>query len=94
MLLQLPEHHEALWERFPSKLRAQIRRPQREHPEVLQGGLEYLDDFYAVFARNMRDLGTPVYSKIFFRNILQTFTDHSKIIMQFACIIDRWRPPS
>jgi FemAB-related protein (PEP-CTERM system-associated) len=80
MLLELPEHHEALWERFPSKLRAQIRRPQHEHPEVVQGGLEYLDDFYTVFARNMRDLGTPVYGKVFFSNILKRFPRESTIV--------------
>jgi FemAB-related protein (PEP-CTERM system-associated) len=80
MLLQLPEHHEALWELFPSKLRAQIKRPQRAHPEVLRGGAEYLDDFYTVFARNMRDLGTPVYGRKFFSNILKTFPRESTIV--------------
>jgi len=80
MLLPLPEHHEVLWEGFSSKLRAQIKRPQHEHPEILQGGLEHLDDFYTVFARNMRDLGTPVYGKVFFSNILKTFPRESTIV--------------
>ena len=73
MLLPLPDSHQALWRSFTSKLRAQIRRPQREQPDIMCGGPECLDDFYAVFARNMRDLGTPVYGKSFFTNILQTF---------------------
>jgi FemAB-related protein (PEP-CTERM system-associated) len=34
---------------------------------------EFLDDFYVVFARNMRDLGTPVYSRRFFGEVLKTF---------------------
>ena len=34
------------------------------------GGAELLDDFYRVFAIHMRDLGTPVYSKQFFANVL------------------------
>ncbi len=80
MLLTLPKEQDVLWHSFSSKLRAQIRRPQREQPDVRCGGLECLDDFYAVFTRNMRDLGTPVYGKAFFRNILQTFTEHSRII--------------
>lgn len=80
MLLQLPDKQETLWNNFPSKLRAQIRRPQREQPEVRSGGVEYLNDFYVVFARNMRDLGTPVYSKSFFEYILQTFPERSRII--------------
>ncbi len=81
MLLRLPGSVEALDKQIGSKLRAQIKRAQRESPEVLQGGSELLDDFYTVFARNMRDLGTPVYSKQFFNKILQTFPDESRLIV-------------
>jgi FemAB-related protein (PEP-CTERM system-associated) len=58
-----------------------VRRPLRESPQVLSGEIELLDEFYAVFARNMRDLGTPVYSKAFFGNILDCFPDESRIIL-------------
>jgi len=81
MILSLPGTHDALWQTFTPKLRAQIRRPQREKPQLLQGGEEYLNDFYAVFTRNMRDLGTPVYSKVFFRNILKNFPDACHIMV-------------
>ncbi len=81
MLLRLPQSVEELDKQIGSKLRAQIKRAQREQPEVLQGGAELLDDFYTVFARNMRDLGTPVYSKKFFSKILQTFPDESRLIV-------------
>jgi hypothetical protein len=37
MLLPLPESPEALWAGFTAKLRAQIRRPQRENPQMLLG---------------------------------------------------------
>jgi FemAB-related protein (PEP-CTERM system-associated) len=37
------------------------------------GGEELLDDYYLVFSRCMRDLGTPVYKKHFFRTIVETF---------------------
>jgi FemAB-related protein (PEP-CTERM system-associated) len=37
------------------------------------GKEEYLDSFYDIFSTNMRDLGTPVYGKKFFRNILREF---------------------
>jgi len=80
MLLSLPEIEDALWQTFTSKLRAQIRRAQRENIQVNSGGKECLADFYTVFARNMRDLGTPVYGKKFFNNILHTFSKNSKII--------------
>jgi len=81
MILPLPDNHEALWQTFTPKLRAQIKRPQRERTEILQGGAEYLKDFYTVFTRNMRDLGTPVYSKSFFLNILHTFPDACHIMV-------------
>jgi len=81
MILPLPRNHEALWQDFSPKLRAQIRRPQREQPQILQGGEEYLDDFYSVFARNMRDLGTPVYPRSFFRHIFNRFPDACHIMV-------------
>ncbi len=81
MILPLPDSADILWNSFPSKLRAQIRRAGREHSRTVHGGLELLDEFYCVFARNMRDLGTPVYGKSFFRHILETFPDDCRIIV-------------
>ena len=37
------------------------------------GNSEELESFYKVFSINMRDLGTPVYSKHFFKNIIEEF---------------------
>jgi FemAB-related protein (PEP-CTERM system-associated) len=73
MLLQLPETEEQLAKQLGSKLRSQIKRPQRENPQVTIGRSELVTDFYEVFSRNMRDLGTPVYSKNLFREVLETF---------------------
>ncbi|NKB37616.1 MAG: FemAB family PEP-CTERM system-associated protein [Gammaproteobacteria bacterium] len=81
MVLELPELEEELWQALGSKRRAQIKRPLRENPEVHQGGLDLLDDFYRVFAINMRDLGTPVYSKKFFSAIIETFPSHCRLIV-------------
>jgi len=83
MILSLPNNDNDLWDTFSSKLRSQIRRSQREETRVMFGDKDCLDDFYTVFARNMRDLGTPVYSKVFFANILQKFAEHSKIIVVY-----------
>ena len=81
MILPLPDSHEILWNTFTSKLRSQVKRSQLDESRVSFGQVELLDDFYTVFARNMRDLGTPVYGKSFFRNILKKFPEHSKIIV-------------
>lgn len=74
MRLELPSSSEKLWKSFPCKLRSQIRRPQKEGMYVKVGREDELDSFYNVFSINMRDLGTPVYPKRFFRNILEYFS--------------------
>jgi FemAB-related protein (PEP-CTERM system-associated) len=80
MILELPQTAGALAKQLGSKLRSQIKRAEREQANVRSGGLELLDDFYAVFAENMRDLGTPVYPKRFFRAILERFPHHARIV--------------
>lgn len=79
MRLDLPREPETLWKRFPSKLRSQIRRALKEQLTVRLEGIELLDDFYRVFARNMRDLGTPVYGRRFFEAILNEFPKDARI---------------
>ena len=71
MMLALPDTPGALWQRFKPTLRAQIRRPRKAGLYARLGGEDLLDDFYGVFARNMRDLGTPVYAPGFFRAFLR-----------------------
>ena len=71
MVLPLPDAAEKLWEAMGAKVRAQIKRADPHNLKFVAGGIELLDDFYHVFSINMRDLGTPVYSKQFFKNILQ-----------------------
>jgi FemAB-related protein (PEP-CTERM system-associated) len=83
MRLQLPQDAETLWKTFPSKLRSQIRRGEKEGLTANLGGLDLLDDFYGVFARNMWDLGTPVYGRGFFREILQVFPKESKVCVVY-----------
>lgn len=75
MIRQLPASVEMLDRQLGSKLRAQIRRAEREATEVCVGREELLDDFYRVFARNMRDLGTPVYSRGFFAGALAAWPE-------------------
>jgi serine/alanine adding enzyme len=79
MRLQLSDNPDQLWRIFSSKLRSQIRRPEKEGMYSKLAGEEELDSFYKVFSVNMRDLGTPVYPKRFFRLILQNFPDSSHI---------------
>jgi FemAB-related protein (PEP-CTERM system-associated) len=81
MVLTLPESEERLAKQLGAKLRSQIRRADREAPEVVWGNTELLQDFYRVFAPAMRDLGTPVYSERFFRTALEAFSGLAAVIV-------------
>ncbi|TWX52483.1 FemAB family XrtA/PEP-CTERM system-associated protein [Colwellia hornerae] len=83
MILQLPETAEALGKLIGSKRRSQIKRPIKEGVSHKIGKTELLDDFYQVFCENMRDLGTPVYGKTFFKNILEVFAEHCTICVVY-----------
>lgn len=70
MIRSLPADDETLDNELGSKLRAQVNRAREHSPETRFGGIELLNDFYRVFAQNMRDLGTPVYGKNWFRALI------------------------
>jgi FemAB-related protein (PEP-CTERM system-associated) len=76
MLLQLKE---GMWERIDRKVRNQIRKAEKSALTSERGGAELARDFYSVFSRNMRDLGTPVYSRRFFDEVLTTFPERTRV---------------
>ena len=83
MILDLPESQDALGKSIGSKRRSQIKRPIREGVSHKIGGKELVDDFYEVFCINMRDLGTPVYSKKLFESIFEIFPENTKICVVY-----------
>ena len=87
VVLDLPDDPEALFDRFDAKLRSQIRRPQKEGI-VVRFGPDQVDPFFSVFARHMRDLGTPTQSLALFRAIAEHFPDDCV----FACAYIGDRP--
>jgi FemAB-related protein (PEP-CTERM system-associated) len=64
---------EKMFQELDKKVRADVRKSQRSGFTADFGGEEFLEDFYRVFAVNMRDLGTPVYALRFFREIFHAF---------------------
>jgi serine/alanine adding enzyme len=83
MLLSLPGSSDLLAKSFKSKLRSQINKPLKEGCTSSTGGLELLEDFYKVFAINMRDLGSPVHSIELMRRVLGEFPEHARIIVVY-----------
>lgn len=75
----LPATPQALWAETDRKVRNQVRKAQKSGLEVRSGGSELMPDFYAVFAENMRDLGTPVYPQKLFNEVLRVFPDNARL---------------
>lgn len=82
--LDLPEDIDAVMASLKAKVRSQVRRPIKDKMFGASGGLNLLDQYYDIFARNMRDLGTPVLPKAFFRNILETFPEQAYIVVIYT----------
>jgi FemAB-related protein (PEP-CTERM system-associated) len=79
MRLALPASDVELDASFKSKLRSQIKKSNEHNLTIGWGRFELLDDFYRVFAINMRDLGTPVFSKQLFKEILTAFPNEAEL---------------
>jgi serine/alanine adding enzyme len=88
MRLSLPLTAEQLWNSFKSKLRSQIRAGEKHDFQVAFGSHDLLSDFYGVFSRNMRDLGTPVFPKRLFHSILDQFQNAA----EFCVLRHQGRP--
>jgi FemAB-related protein (PEP-CTERM system-associated) len=88
MRRDLPASADGLWNELPPKVRNQVRKARQHQLTVHWGGRELLRDFYAVFSRNMRDLGTPVYGKRLFQTILDQFPEQAEL-----CVLRAGRQP-
>jgi serine/alanine adding enzyme len=88
MRLELPDSADELLKSFKSKLRSQVKKSGEYELTVEFGGEELLRDYYVVFAHNMRDLGTPVFSRSLFANILRSFGGRAEL-----CIVRSDRQP-
>ena len=79
MRLDLPGAPEELWGSFRPAVRNQVRKGEKLGLTVHWGGEELLGEFYDVFARNMRDLGTPVFGRRLFGSILAQFPGRAEL---------------
>ena len=97
MTLSLQDSSESQWLSLDRKIRNQVRKAEKSSLTASIGGLELVDDFYCVFARNMRDLGTPVFGRALFDEVLRTFPDNSRVVCVYrgeqpvAASIVHWR---
>jgi serine/alanine adding enzyme len=76
VVLDLPADVESLRKQIGKKRRGQIRRPEKEGVTV-RFGADQVEAFFHVFARHMRDLGTPTQPLAFFRAIADAFGEEA-----------------
>ncbi|MGL4553451.1 MAG: FemAB family XrtA/PEP-CTERM system-associated protein [Gemmataceae bacterium] len=79
MRLALPDFPGPLWEGLKASVRNQVRKGEKSGLTAHWGGRELLPEFYGIFCRNMRDLGTPVYGKSLFDQTLRTFPGDAEL---------------
>lgn len=68
-------------EAIPRKSRRMIRVGEKEGLSYQFGHKELLPDFYAIFARSYHHLGSPVFSKKLFENLLEMFKEKVSILV-------------
>lgn len=76
VVLDLPSDVETLRKQIGAKLRSQVKRPVKEGV-VVRFGADQVDPFFEVYARHMRDLGTPAQPRSLFRAIADRFGDEA-----------------
>ncbi|MCX6170072.1 MAG: GNAT family N-acetyltransferase [Ignavibacteriales bacterium] len=76
---KLPQDHMQLWDELNAKVKNQVRKAEKIGLSP-KWGKNQLDVFYSIYARNMRDLGTPVHGKNFFENIIKILNDYVQIL--------------
>jgi len=62
-----------------AKVRSQVNKTRRDGLSTRLGGMELVDEFYRIFAENMRDLGSPVHSKVWIQSIARHYGDQVRI---------------
>ncbi|NDV91413.1 GNAT family N-acetyltransferase [Alteromonas sp. 345S023] len=84
MVLPLPSSGELLLQSFKSKLRSQIKKAQKNGLTVRLGNTQNsINEFYDVYAQNMRDLGSPVHAKRWFEEIVDGYDKNAIISVVF-----------
>lgn len=90
LLLKLDKEPGIVWNRFNNKVRNAVRKSIKTRLEISNGDV---NDFYDLYSRNLRDLGTPPHNKNFFNFVLSEFGNDAEILIvrhngkPIACII-------
>jgi len=81
--LPLAASEEEQWRGFDAKLRNQVRKGMRAGFEA-RWGPDCLADFHRVLLENMRDLGTPIRTRGYFRDALEMMAPAATLLVLYA----------
>ena len=79
--LKLEPDPAALWSRLKATVRNQVRKAEKCGLFVQRGGAEMAKDFFDVYSRNMRDLGSPSHSRRLFEVLLDLFSREANVYL-------------
>jgi FemAB-related protein (PEP-CTERM system-associated) len=100
MTLALQPTVDRQWEVLDRKIRNQVRKAEKSGLTLVSGGAELVTPFYDVFARNMRDLGTPVFGRALFVEVVRVYPENSRVFCVYkddrpvAASVAHWRDES
>lgn len=81
LTMQVKETVEEQWESLSSERRNRIRKARNAGLRAEFGSAAALTDFYRVWCQNMRDLGSPVHSRLWFEMLLEEFADTMGVVL-------------
>lgn len=83
LILKLNSNPELLWNNFRKSMRRYIGNAMKNNLVITTNPI-YINEFYKLYSNNMKDLGTPVHSYTFFKNLLEEFSENTNItIVQY-----------
>ncbi len=80
LMLSLEDAPDFVWNQLSSRNRGKIRKAEKSGLKC-DFGVKYLSEFYQIFVRNLRHLGTPPYPLAFFKNVVEVFSERINIMV-------------
>jgi len=80
LMLSLPDSADEIWKSLSSRNRNKIRKAEKNGLTV-DFGMDYLEDFHAIYARNLRYLGTPIFPLKMFRAVAAAFPEQAELLV-------------
>lgn len=71
--LLLPESYDDQWEKFSSNVRRKIRKARKNGIVIEYGGVERVHEFYDVYRKNIRGIGSFALPKRFFKHLVSGY---------------------